>query len=508
MERKRKQIESSVVVVLGFLVMVSGCVAAQVDDAPGEGDRAQAQVASLERYPNRRLCAPATVPGQVACAARIRTDATGQIVPLATPSGYGPSDLQSAYGAAALAGSDGSDATIAIVDAQDDPDAEADLAVYRKQYGLAACTSASGCFRKVNQSGATSPLPKADKGWSGEIMLDLEMASALCPRCKLLLVEASDATTADLGAAVNTAATLGATVISNSYGGPEDASVTAADKQYYDHPGIAIFASSGDSGYGVEYPASGQFVTAVGGTTLTKSSTAARGWVETAWGTSAGGDGGGSGCSAYVGKPSYQKDSGCKKKTVADIAALADPDTGVAVYDKYGSGGWNVYGGTSAASPIAAAIHALTGHGKDALGLSYGKTSAFYDVVSGSNGSCAGSYLCTARAGYDGPTGNGTPNAAALAGKTSGSGGGGGTSGGTGGGSGSAGGGGGGKGAGGGGGTKSTCAHSECTSGKKLSATCDACVTATCSLDSYCCSSTWDSVCISEAELACGLSCD
>ena len=489
-------------VILGFLV-ISGCVAAQVDDAPDDGDRAQAQVASLARYPNRRLCAPATQPGQLACAARIRTDASGQIVPLATPSGYGPSDLQSAYGATALVAGSGSDATIAIVDAQDDPDAEADLAVYRKQFGLPACTSASGCFRKVNQSGAASPLPKADKGWAGEIMLDLEMASALCPRCKLLLVEASAATTADLGAAVNAAAGLGATVISNSYGGPEDASIATTDKQYYDHPGIAIFASSGDSGYGVEYPASGQFVTAVGGTTLTKSSTAARGWVETVWGSSSGGDGAGSGCSAYATKPSYQKDSGCAKKTVADIAALADPDTGVAVYDKYGSGGWNVYGGTSAASPIAAAIHALTGHGKDALGLSYGKSGAFFDVVSGSNGSCAGSYLCTARAGYDGPTGNGTPNASALAGKSSGSGGGGGTGGGGGGGS------AGGKGSGGsGGGGKSTCAHSECTSGKKLTASCDDCVSTTCSLDSYCCANTWDSVCISEAELVCGLSCE
>src|SRR6185369_14902861 len=182
-----------------------------------------------------------------------------------------------------------------------------------------------------------------------------------CPKCKILLVEANSASMSDLGAAVNTAAALGATVISNSYGGSEDSSATSTDAQYFNHPGIAITVSSGDNGYGVEYPASSAHVIAVGGTSLAKSSST-RGWAEGAW------NGAGSGCSKYVAKPSAQKDTGCTKRTVADVSAVADPNTGVAVYDTYGGAsagatGWVVYGGTSAAAPIVAAVLAASGKG-------------------------------------------------------------------------------------------------------------------------------------------------
>jgi len=174
-----------------------------------------------------------------------------------------------------------------------------------------------------------------------------------------------------------------------------------------DHPGIAITVSSGDGGYGVEFPAASQYVTAVGGTTLTGSLQS--GWNETAW------SGAGSGCSAYIPKPSWQKDSGCANRTVADVAADADPNTGVAVYDSFryqGYSGWLVFGGTSVASPIIASVYALAGNAASVIdGASpYAHTGSLHDITSGSNGSCGGSYLCTAGPGYDGPTGNGTPN--------------------------------------------------------------------------------------------------
>jgi hypothetical protein len=367
--------------------------------------------------------------GYYRCLALVRTvtQANGQVTPLATstPQGYGPADLISAYNLAGSAGQ-GTGETIALVDAQDDPSAEADLGVYRSTYGLGACTTANGCFRKVNEAGHATPLPSGDTGWGEEISLDLDMASAICPNCKILLVEASTASTADLGAAVNTAASLGATQISNSYGGGEDGTITAAES-YYRHPGIDVVASSGDDGYGVEYPASSQYVTAVGGTRLVRASNG-RGWTETVW--NSGGGAPGSGCSSYIAKPAWQHDAGCAKRTVADVAADADPSTGVAVYDTYGSGSqsWQVYGGTSVASPLVAAVDALAGGrspGTAYGSFAYSHPSAFYDVTSGTDvlahgSSCSGSttYLCTAGVGYDGPTGIGTPDGAAPVTKT------------------------------------------------------------------------------------------
>src|SRR5262249_42816525 len=220
----------------------------------------------------------------------------------------------------------GAGATVAIVDAQDTPNAEADLAVYRTTYGLPPCTTANGCFKKVNQNGAASPLPAPDKGWATEIMLDLEMASATCPKCKILLVEATTASMDDLGTAVNTAAAMGATVISNSYGGPEDATIADGEK-YFNHPGIGVFVAAGDSGFGAMYPASSQYVIAVGGTALTKSTTTTRGWVETVWGSwlSVILGGTGSGCSKYITKPSWQEGTGCALRPRAGHPAARGP---------------------------------------------------------------------------------------------------------------------------------------------------------------------------------------
>jgi subtilase family serine protease len=336
------------------------------------------------------------------CHAQVNVDAnTGQPAITAAPSGYGPADLRAAYAVP----SSTSTHTVAIVDAYDNPNVESDLGVYRAQFGLPPCTTANGCFRKVDENGGTS-YPHGDTGWGQEINLDVQMVSAICPSCKILLVEASSASFTDLGAAVNTAVKLGASVVSNSYGGAESSSAPSQELQYFHHPGVSITVSSGDGGYGVEFPASSQYVTAVGGTSL-KRATTARGWSETAW------SGAGSGCSAYVTKPSWQKDSGCVRRTVADVAAVADPNTGVAVYDSYGHGprnkGWLVFGGTSVAAPIVGAIYGLAGNGADAS-VAYAHTSSLFDVAGGSNGTCGGTYLCAAVSGYDGPTGLGTPD--------------------------------------------------------------------------------------------------
>jgi subtilase family serine protease len=345
-----------------------------------------------------RVC-PAPGSGEATCHAWVRTD----IAPLATPSGYGPASLRAAYN---LTTSGSSSQTIAIVDAFDDPTAEADLAVYRTQFGLPACTTANGCFRKVDQNGGTR-YPRKNGGWAQEISLDLDMVSAICPNCHILLVEANTNSFANLGAAENRAAIMGANAISNSWGGSDAADSTFGT--FFNHPGIAITVSSGDSGFGVEYPASSHFVTAVGGTHLTPGG-GTRGWTETVW------SGAGSGCSTLNTALSGAAGAGtgCANRAVADVAAVADPATGVAVYDStafQGLSGWLVFGGTSVAAPIIAGVYGLAGN-ESSIDNNYPYThsASLYDVTSGTNGSCSTSQWCVARAGWDGPTGLGTPN--------------------------------------------------------------------------------------------------
>lgn len=363
-------------------------------------------------------------PGRGRCFAKIRTDvhggrgvrhlraANGARTGDSAPAGFGPADLRSAY---RLPGVGGEGQTIAVVDAGDVPTAEADLAVYRATYGLPPCTTANGCFRKANQSGAASPLPRPPEipEWAVETALDLDMASASCPSCHLLLVESNTDDDADLAAAVDTAAVLGATVISNSYGDTESNDM-AKLQHSYQHPGVAVVAATGDSGFKVpSFPAVFPSVIAVGGTTLAKADNT-RGWTETAY------DSAGSGCSAWIAKPSWQHDPNCLGRTVADVSAVADPETGVAVYSTTDSDGWIVGGGTSAAAPIIAGVIALAGNParhSDASYL-YANAKDLNDVVGGTTAGrpisdisdCGGDYLCTALVGYDGPTGNGTPN--------------------------------------------------------------------------------------------------
>ncbi len=320
----------------------------------------------------------------------------------APAAGYRPADIRIAY---RVDTSRGAGSTIAIVDAYDNPRAETDLAVYRKTFGLPPCTSANGCFRTVNQRGGRSR-PAPDPGWGVEIALDLQAASAGCPRCKLLLVEGDEPSMSALATGVDTAVRLGADVVSNSYGAEEFSGMLAI-RSHYAHRGVAVVASSGDYGFqAAQFPAVFPASIAVGGTTLRK--TAAGGWGERAW------PGSGSGCSAYIGKPAWQHDRHCLMRTVADLSAVADPETGLAVYDTFGLGpdnGWIVVGGTSLSTPLVAGMIGLAGNA-DRLrnaGYLYSHRSGLRDVVGGSNGFCGGDYLCTALAGYDAPTGWGSP---------------------------------------------------------------------------------------------------
>jgi len=370
---------------------------------------APATTLQLERFGNvyaLSVCGRFANVGTARCFGKVVTDARGNIkdgkpnlAPNVTPSGYGPADLRDAYN---ITGSGSASYTIAIVDAYGYDKAEADLAVYRSQYGLPACTTANGCFRKVDQNGGTN-YPRMDTGWAQETALDLDMASAMCPNCHILLVEAASNSFSNIMAAVNRAATMGANAISNSYGGGE--SGTTSYESAYNHPGIAITVSSGDAGYGVEFPAASPHVTAVGGTSLSRASNS-RGWAETVW------SGAGSGCSGVYAKPTWQTDGLCARRTVADVSAVADPSTGVAVYGPANrrNSGWMVFGGTSVSAPLIAGVYGVNGSATTYGQAPYNHVSSLFDITSGSNGSCGGTYLCTGAVGYDGPSGLGTPN--------------------------------------------------------------------------------------------------
>jgi subtilase family serine protease len=385
---------------------------------------------SVAKHDYKAVCANDAV-GHMHCDALERTDVQRHLqahgvhaaADSSSVSGYGPSDLQSAYNLASAAAADGAGEIVAVVDAYNDPDANSDLSAYRSEFGLPACSEANGCFTVVSQTGSTTKLPKnapASDDWTGEESLDVDMVSAVCPLCSIDLVEANSDSDANLGKAVNEAVALGATYVSNSYGGSESSAETSEDSEYYDHPGTVITASAGDSGYGVEYPAASPYVTAVGGTSLSTADNS-RGWTESVWSTSST-EGTGSGCSAYEAQPSWQAaldlPSGCGNRIVADVSAVADPNTGVAVYDTANdNGGWNVYGGTSAASPIIAATYALAGtpgSSDNPAQYPYNDPSALYNVTTGSTSTCDPSYLCTAGTGYNGPTGLGTPDGTAA----------------------------------------------------------------------------------------------
>lgn len=348
----------------------------------------QAEIGRWPRAGNAvRVCGPVE-PGFARCAAWIRTD-IGELKGLQAKSsaisGYQPHDLQTAY---ALSTSGGTGVTVAIVDAYHDPNAASDLAVYRSQFGLP-----SGHFTQHALGTRTNT------GWAQEESLDVDMVSAICPNCNILLVEAKSSSTRALTAAEQYA-TAHANYVSNSWSGNERAA-SSTDNSYNFSSGKIVTAATGDSGYNstAQWPAILPYVVAVGGTRLASASPRS----ETAW------SGAGSGCSKVYAKPSWQTmNVGCTKRAQADVSAVADPNTGVAVYDTFHSSGWLVFGGTSVATPVIAAVFALSGNTNGTPSL-YANSAGLYDVKSGKNGKC-GAPLCIAGTGWDGPTGLGSPN--------------------------------------------------------------------------------------------------
>jgi Ricin-type beta-trefoil lectin domain len=422
MVRKRLGLCGSVGV---FVLLITWLAAPPVPAAAQAAtDATQAAVAA---------CPPASAAGKLSCAVRASrlSSMTRGVQAASSPSGYGPADLQSAYGIQAA--TEGTRQTVAIIAAGGDPNAGSDLGVYRSQYSLPACTTADGCLTVVDQSGGTN-LPSALTGEPLQISTDLDMVSAVCPNCHILLVEASTASIDDLGAAVNQAVTLGAHIVNFSYYGPEDTTDTSWDSSYFSHPGVAIIAAAGNDGYTggpVNYPAASPDVISVGGTVLDKAGatgctttqSGARGWCEAAWQFTT------SGCSQYEPKPAWQGSTGCSGRADNDLAAVAASATSptpIAIYDSYDLGGWSVTGGTGASSPVIAGIYADAGTpgasdspaaypyqhpggGYINTGTAYPYLDGLNDVTSGSTGSCSTAALCTGGPGWDGPTGLGSP---------------------------------------------------------------------------------------------------
>jgi|HubBroStandDraft_2_1064218.scaffolds.fasta_scaffold00101_8 hypothetical protein len=353
--------------------------------------------------------------------------------------GLTPAQLASAYGYEPAGAVNGQ--TVAIVDAYDDPSIESDLATFDSEYGLPACTKTNGCFTKVGQTGSEESLPEADtSGWSVEISLDAETVHAVCQSCKILLVEANETSDSSLAEAVNEAVSLGATEVSNSYGGPEEG-IQAEEQAAYNHPGVVIAAAAGDDGYDdwdyiddkgqaaemPNTPASLPSVVAVGGTSLELNANGTRA-NEKVWNNDGPGDElgfpkgfvSGGGCSTLFAAPPWQLSTlgytatGCGNRRLAtDVAAVADPYTGFDIYDSYDCGSeceaygigkgkdWVTIGGTSLATPLITSLYALAGGSGGvpypALTL-YGhlyQGSSLYDVTEGGNGYCDAESLAT-----------------------------------------------------------------------------------------------------------------
>ncbi|MGZ4494526.1 MAG: S53 family peptidase [Nocardioides sp.] len=363
--------------------------------------------ATAGRHP-QRVCAAVVARGEATCHSLVMVNSKGAYPQSTTPpsTAITPAQLRDAY---KIAGATSGGRTVAIVDAYGYPNLERDLSTYRSYFNIPACTTANGCLKIMDQNGGTA-YPRTDVGWDQEQALDVDAVSAACPDCKIVVVQAKTSSFANLGTAVNTAAKQpGVVAISNSYGGSDAADSTYGS--YYNHPGIAVTASTGDNGYkGGSYPASSSYVTAVGGTSLFAASGTTRGWSESVW------SGAGSGCSTYNAAlaAAASFDTGCSMRAMADVSAAADPNNGgLAVYypTSTQSSTWGQFGGTSESSPIISSVYALSGNTSGyANAIPYGHASSLFDVTSGSNGSCPTTQWCNARAGWDGPTGLGTPN--------------------------------------------------------------------------------------------------
>ncbi len=413
----------SVVLLLGLSVAAG---AAQATTTHGAPTPVIAPAAAHSATGGTALCPATTSPVQARCLTLLKPASQQALLRASAPTAkaaanraaaaaadlpakyLGATDLQKAYGLTPALLSRGKGQTIAIVDAYAYPQAEADLAVYRSRYGLPACTKATGCLRQINQRGTTAPAPTAPLGlesWQVETALDFDMVSAACPLCSILIVESDSQGLEDLGAAVNTAVAAGASIVSNSYGTPEESGLDSF-ASYWTHPGVPMVISSGDSGFGTAgFPAVLPNVVAVGGTELVHA-TNTRGFSETAWSFA------GSGCSAYFAKPSWQPGTHCSMRSTADVSAAAD---NIIIYNSTVAGGLAGVAGTSASAPFIAGVIGIAGNAKTYTAkYSYQHTSSLHDVIGGTSAqatkTCGTDYLCNGVKGYDGPTGVGTPN--------------------------------------------------------------------------------------------------
>ncbi len=328
------------------------------------------------------------------------------------PAAITPAQMTSIYGVSKLA-NQGAGQTIALVLWYDDPKQEDDLGKFDTYYGLPACTTANGCFTKIYANGRK---PLANPESAAEMALDCEWAHAIAPQAKIIQVEASSATNANLENAIQVAVQNGATIVSMSFGGSEFSGEAAVDS-IFQAPGVTYIASSGDSNHGVSWPSSSPYVIGVGGTSLTHSGGTYES--ETVWYTSKS-EGTGGGISTYEPEPSYQVPfQNYGSRGVPDLAWDADPNTGVAIYCTL-QGGWVQVGGTSMGSPEIAGLFAIiqpmrASSGKGALTFPadvYSFTADYHDITTGSNGTCGA--LCNAGPGYDFETGVGTPIANVL----------------------------------------------------------------------------------------------
>ena len=388
----------------------SSATSAQDVCQPAPAGYAQCAAQVLRWRSDHALVRPHIRRGSFIVAARHGSLAADETLGVGPPQPSTPAYLQQAYDLSYLSATQGQSDTVAVIDAYDYPAAEADLATFRATNGLPACTSASGCFTKVNEQGLGTPLPQTDVAWNVEEATDLDAVSALCPNCHILLVEASSTAWQDLVRAIRAAASLGANQISNSWTSLSF-STPPGELQF---PGVSVVAATGDNGYigssGNNYPAALPSVIAAGGTSLT-AATSPRGFAETAW------SGAGSGCNAGVAKPAYQPPAGCSGRVYADVSADADPHTGLGVYDS-GAGGWLLAGGTSLSSPLIAAFEALTHVDGTSAAWAYDDAAELNDPASGANGVCTATItaVCLSGVGYDGPTGAGSISGAIVAG--------------------------------------------------------------------------------------------
>jgi subtilase family serine protease len=402
------------------VIALAGCVTSQSVSKLAQGvvpaangfttDSSQGRGKIIEACPDRR-------PGHAQCAA-LTLEGTPERDGGAGPNGgFAPADLQASYNLPSA--SKGSGQIVALVEAYDSPNAASDLATYRSYFGLPAAR-----FFKYNQLGQQYNYPEtctdSPDNWCPEFAIDPQMVSASCPNCTIYLIEANSDSVADLEASEAEAVTLGAHIVSNSWYFPCSTGRCQFKESYFNTPGVVYLACAGDNGYVVSQPMEFGSVVSVGGTRLVKGGRK-RGWSESVWGGAGYGPYGTGAACTTAPKPSWQRDPGCKGRTANDVSAVADPYTGVSIYDTYGqNGGWVVDGGTSVATALIAGIFALAGNvasqngGETFWEKKHENPDDLNPVLRGSDGYCSPRYLCTDGTheykNYGGPTGWGTPN--------------------------------------------------------------------------------------------------